>query len=90
MIVLTARQREILERMADHRDDDGGELVYERGVAYLGLERTSGNIVFALQRLMAISMEQDSKVGQFERYRINETGLKLLGRVKRDNDPAPM
>lgn len=75
---LTRRQEAILRTMAEHPDDDEGELVYERGVAYLGLERVAARTVFALIRLSVISLERDSVVGSFERYRINETGVKLL------------
>jgi hypothetical protein len=71
---LTLRQREILETMARHPFDDEGELVYETGVGYLGDDRVSPRTVFALLRICAISLERDSKVGGFERYRINETG----------------
>ena len=71
---LTPRQGEILEIMARHRDTDEGELVYERGAGYLGLSPVAGRTVFALLRICAISPEQGSKVGEFERYRINETG----------------
>ena len=82
---LTTRQREILEIMARHQDDDEGELVYERGVAYLGDDRVAARTVFALLRICAISLERDSEVGGFERYRINETGQSYVdpGREKR-------
>lgn len=77
-VTLTKRQREVLTKM---RDEDE-ELVYERGEAWVGDERTSAAVVFALLRLMAIRMDQQSTVGGVERYTINETGRKLL-------DPPP-
>jgi hypothetical protein len=64
--------------MARHRDDDEGELVYERGVGYLGLSPVAGRTVFALLRLCAISLETGSVIGECERYRINETGEAYL------------
>ena len=76
---MTERQREILERMAAHPDDDEGELVMEGREAWLDLERTSPALVFSLLRLMVISaVHADGKVGGVERYRINETGRNLL------------
>ena len=75
---MTKRQREILSIMAAHRHDDKGELVYERGLAYLGNDRVASRTVFAFLRMMAISLE-DGEVGVgLERYRINDTGLQLL------------
>lgn len=78
---LSPRQREILAIMKAHRDDDEGEIVYERGVAYLGDDRIAARTVFALLRLCAISLESDSQIGRFERYRINETGTEWLTRT---------
>lgn len=74
---LTKRQREILAIMAAHPHDDEGELVYERGVAYLGEEPVAARTVFALLRACAISLEDTSQVGGLERYRLNETGRAL-------------
>ena len=71
---MTARALEILKIMLD----TGEELVYERGAAYVGLERTSRAVVLELQRAMAIRLDQFSKIGNFERYTINETGRELL------------
>jgi len=75
---LTRRQYQVLALMAANRDDEDGELVYERGVGYVGLERVGGRTLFALLRMAAISLAEDSEVGGFERYHINETGLELL------------
>ena len=75
---LSLRQREILAQMHKQADSDDGELVYERGVGYLGLDRVGGRTVFALLRFCAISLEPYSEIGEVERYRINETGRKLL------------
>ena len=78
---LSRRQKEILIQMADYRNDDEGELVMERGEVWLGLERSSVAMVYSLLHLMAIRLEPYSEVGRLERYRINETGLRLLGRT---------
>jgi len=71
---LTWRQREILTRMRDENE----ELVYESGIGYIGLERVGGSVVTALLRLVAISLDPFSTVGEFERYTINSVGLELL------------
>lgn len=71
---LTRRQRQILTKM---RDEDE-ELVYSKGCGWVGYERVSKSVVFGLLRLMAIRMDQFSKVGECERYEINETGRQLL------------
>ena len=73
---LTKRQREILTIMAAHPDDDAGELVYERGVAFLGDTRVAARSVMALIRACAV--RADGEPGGFERYRINETGRALV------------
>lgn len=39
--VLTKRQREILTMMRDDQHGEDGELVYGRGLGYIGLERVS-------------------------------------------------
>jgi hypothetical protein len=78
MSLLTARQRQILQLMLDHRDEDEGELVYERGCGYLGDDPVAARTVMTLVRLCAISLAQDSRVGGFERYTINGTGEQLL------------
>jgi hypothetical protein len=72
---LTKRQGAVLQMMVD---DDGCDLVYERGVAYVGDTRIAPRTVFALVRMCAISLDSYSQVGQFERYHINETGISLL------------
>ncbi len=81
--MLIRRQLEILEIMAYHEDDDKGELVYERGRGYLGDAPVAARTVFALLRLCAISLQTNSVVGGFERYRINETGRAILGEAGR-------
>ena len=73
---LTPRQVAILRQMAAHVDDEDGELVYERGVGYLGLERVAPRTVFALLRLCAITSENEP--GGVERFHITGTGLQLL------------
>lgn len=79
---LTKRQLDILTRMAAHPHDEDGELVYERGVAFLGDEPIAARTVFALLRACTISLEDVSAVGSFERYRINETGRAAARVVK--------
>jgi len=71
---MTARQKEVLTRMRDR----GLDLVYERGVGYVGYQRVGASVVMHLIRMSAVSASQGSRVGEFERYRISETGLKLL------------
>jgi len=78
-VLLTKRMREILTIMADHPDDDEGEIAYERGTAYLGDTRIAARTVNALIRLYAIN-EYDPTGKSVEYYRINETGRKLIGR----------
>jgi hypothetical protein len=75
--LLTPRAKEILCRMATHQDTDEGELVYERGRGFLDIDPVSRRTVDALLRACAIRLEQDSR-DSFERYRINDTGLKLV------------
>ena len=53
--------------------DEAGELVYERGVAFIGDERIAARTVFALLRACAISLD-GGEIGGVERYCINETG----------------
>jgi hypothetical protein len=75
---MTRRQRQILTLMRDNRDNDTGELVYDGGrTAYLNLERISPRTLWSLIRLAAISADQFNTV-KFQRYTINENGLKLL------------
>lgn len=70
---LTRRQLDILQLM---RDEDE-ELVYSRGIAYVGFERISTRTLSALLRAVAIKADQfNSK--EFERYTINETGREIL------------
>ena len=76
--MLTERQREILAQMDAHPDDDEGELVYERGVAFLGDQPVAARTVFALLRWCAITLESGAVGEGLERYRINETGQELL------------
>ena len=76
--MLTRRQLSVLVTMVAHPDDDEGELVYERGIGYLGDERIAPRTVFALLRAGAISLDSTSTVGGVERYRINSTGRHYL------------
>lgn len=79
--LLTPRQAEILRRMRDAPEDhDDAELLYQEKVGgFLGSEPVARRTVFGLLRACAISPDQFSnRVGGLERYRINETGRKLL------------
>lgn len=77
---MTKRQLEILVLMRDHAGTDDGELVYEKGMGYLGLTRVSRRTVFALLAFAAVHANQFSNVSNsgLERYTINETGLNIL------------
>ena len=75
--ILTTRQMWILKTMRDNANTDDGELVYECGVGYLGLERIAPRTVFALLRLCVISADSFNS-GGVEKYHINDTGKKLL------------
>ena len=75
---LSKRQRTVLLQMSRLKHEVDGELVYERGLCFLGDERVAPRTLFALLRLCAISLSQDSHVGGFERYTINSTGEGLL------------
>lgn len=79
---LSTRQRQILCVMAEKRGTEDGELVYEKGTGYLDLDRVSGQTVMALLRVCALRLEDGSKVGGFERYTINGTGLKIVEQLK--------
>ena len=59
------------------RDEDE-EMVYERGACYVGNTRFAARTAFRLFREMAVSAQYGTHVGEFERYRINETGERLL------------
>lgn len=81
---LTRRQRAVLTLMADREAADPGcdeaELVYERGRGYLDLEPIAPRTVFALLRAGAIRREEGG--GEFERYRVNETGRGIVRRTE--------
>lgn len=80
-IALTKRQLEVLQRMRDNFANEDGELVYESGSGYLGLERVSGRTVNNLLRACAI--RADGVPGALERYRINQTGREILDNAAR-------
>lgn len=73
---MTTRALEVLRIMRDKNL----ELAYEKGIAYVGYERIIGarSILTELNLAMALHLESGSKIGEFERYTINETGRKLL------------
>ena len=74
--ILTKRQIEILKIMHENENTDDGEIVYEKGIGYLGLERIASRTIFALLRVCCISLNQYS--GSIERYHINGTGEDFL------------
>lgn len=80
---LTKCQLQILRMMRDEEE----ELVFENGSGYVGLHRVSLRTLLGLLKVAAISMDQFSRIGSFERYSINETGLELLRSVPKDGKP---
>ena len=79
-IRVTARMVKVLQAMANGAlDDDECELVYERGAGWwLGLERVGNTAGTRLLQACAIRAESDNRIGEFERYTINETGRQIL------------
>jgi hypothetical protein len=75
---LTKRQAEVLRVMFD----DEEELVYERGLGYVGTSRVAARTLFGLLRACAVNLEPGCKFGRFERYTINGTGRELLNQRK--------
>lgn len=71
---LTAKQARILRKM---RDEDE-ELVFEKRNGWCGDVRVGSRLVTGLLLLMALRMDPLSVVGGVERYRINDTGKRLL------------
>ena len=84
-MTLTKGQREVLQKMATGPESEEAELVYEDGQCYLGYDHIDSRILFGLLRLCAISLDQYSKVGGLERYRINSTGKDLLALTQKEN-----
>ena len=80
-VTLTRRQLEVLRLMAQHRETEEGELIYQSGRGYVGDSPVSGRTVFQLLRACAISKDQFSDRA-CERYHINGTGLQILERAK--------
>jgi len=79
--MLTKRQSEILIEMRDAEDREDwaeAEIIYERGMAFLGDTRIAARTVFALIRACAISASSDSVPGSVEHYTINGTGRDLV------------
>lgn len=77
--ILTRRQIEVLKIMVENEDNENGEIVYEKGVGYIGLEKISSRTLFALLRCCCIS--QDSYNSGCEHYYINSTGKEWLQQV---------
>lgn len=85
--ILTKRQIEILKIMYDNKNTDDGEIIYEKGIGYLRLDRIAPRTIFALLRLCCIS--EDQYGGGIEHYHINETGedfIKIEGIINGVNN----
>ena len=78
---MTKRAREILRIMVEKRDHEDGELVGEKGVWWIGLERTSFQIVRQLLTLCLISLEC-GKVGGYEVYQATSEAKEFLDNPK--------
>lgn len=78
--LLTPKAVTLLKALADPSSGDyDSELVYERGAGWWsGSEEVSGQLTQQLILLCLISMEPDSRIGEFERWAINEEGHALL------------
>jgi len=81
--LLTPRAARLLKALADGYGFNPGEqatdLVYERGAGWWsGTGEVSGQLTRQLIRLCLISMEPDSREGEFERWCVNEEGRALL------------
>lgn len=75
---LTKIQRNILQQMADHIDDEEGELLCSRpGGWWLGCSRVAGPTGFFLLRFCLIRKCSFSSE-KTERYTINEYGRRAL------------
>ena len=79
----------ILATRWDNEDDFDGELVQEGREVWLGYERSSPQIVYALLRACAIKDVSDSSSDIVRRYVINETGRTLLERSSRKAGRTP-
>ncbi len=77
---LTRREAEVLGALVAFADEPDGELVYQRGTAWLGLQKVSKIIVFSLLRSMFISLRGglDEVTYGVEHYHVNETGKEAL------------
>ena len=93
---ITPRMVAVLHQMAtaeavvdpDPAEPDPTELVYERGAGWwLGLDRIAPGLARALLQAVALRKAQDSRVGVFERYTINETGRRVLALAGRATTP---
>jgi hypothetical protein len=60
--------------------EEDAELTYEKGAAgwWIGLDKISGVVANVLIRHCLVSMDQYSRVGEFERWTLNETGREAL------------
>lgn len=70
----------LLRRIQAVSEEDGGqELVYERGAGWwVGLDRTSGRAPRQAIQLVLLHLEGDGRVGDFERWTLNEDGRRVL------------
>jgi hypothetical protein len=75
---LTKRQLDLLQKMRDEDED----LVYERGIGYVGLDRF-GATTFRALLMACVLRHEDGEPGEFEVYTINSDGLEVLRRAGR-------
>jgi len=74
---LTKQQRKALEFLRD--DEEYGDMVYEPGNGWwLGICKTNGKLAFSLIRLCLVTRGQYSNNDQYERWEINESGIRAL------------
>lgn len=82
---MTKRQAYALKLLRDNANKEDGEMVYEKGECWIGLEKFGRKTLFALLRLMALRIDSHSTIGGFEIYTINETGLNLFKEWEKTN-----
>jgi hypothetical protein len=81
-VSLTKRQQEILQQMADHPNDEEGEIVHEGREAWIGETKIAPRTVLALVRMMAVRQLSWGDQGP-QYYVINQTGLMILAEAEK-------
>ena len=76
---LSPRARELLLAMRDDPESEG-ELVMERGEAYVGTTRTNAKLVMSLIRASAIK-RIDGEAGGFEVFTLSGVGRSFLSEI---------